>query len=70
MPEVKLMIQKIKDKLLALDCSSIGTFLIFLGNLIVVICLCTCVAISYGTIAGTIFLGICLIIMGTTFIIF
>lgn len=58
------MIQKIKDKLTTLDRNSIGTFLFFLGNFIVVSGLSICVAIIHGAIAGAVSFGIGLMAIG------
>lgn len=61
---VSFTIQKIKDTLLALDCSTVGIIFIWLGLFIIGSVLCIHVFSIYGVMAAAIFFGVALMIIG------
>ena len=61
---VSLMIQKIKDTLSTLDHTAVGLFFIWLGLFIIGSLFCIHIICLYGAIAGAIFLGLALMIIG------
>lgn len=62
------MIQKVKDMLATLDSYTVGSFIFFLGMFIFGCGLFIYIFSAYGAIVGTIFLGIVLMIIGSSMI--
>lgn len=58
------MIQKIKEKLSNLDCNTVSWFILWLGVLISFIGFCVDTFYTLGPIAGSVFLGAALTIIG------